>query len=77
MLKRVFREERLERNPMETLVKENDKMMGMYSEQENVEGQMNIDFAKRMEMAVVNTHFNQEEEHSIENQSGQRYRQVE
>lgn len=77
MLKRVFREERLERNPMETLVKENDKMMGMYSEQENVEGQMNIDFAKRMEMAVVNTYFNQEEEHSIENQSGQRYRQVE
>ncbi|KAK3567064.1 hypothetical protein QTP86_009258 [Hemibagrus guttatus] len=42
----------------------------------NLEGQMVVDFAKRMDMAVVNTYFQKKEEHSINYKSGGRRTQV-
>ncbi|KAF7704909.1 hypothetical protein HF521_020195, partial [Silurus meridionalis] len=42
----------------------------------NVEGQIVVDFAKRMEMAVVNTYFKKKEEHRVTNKSGGRCTQV-
>ncbi|MGL4897557.1 MAG: hypothetical protein ACRC31_03910, partial [Cetobacterium sp.] len=42
----------------------------------NNEGQMVVDFAKRMEMAVVNTYFQKREEHRITYKSGGRRTQV-
>ncbi|KAI5617394.1 hypothetical protein C0J50_22946 [Silurus asotus] len=35
------------------------------------EGQMVVDFAKRMEMAVVNTYFKKKEEHRVMHKSGE------
>ena len=42
----------------------------------NVEGQMVVAFAKRMEMAVVNTYFKKKEEHRVTYKSGERCTQV-
>ncbi|KAK3511055.1 hypothetical protein QTP70_029373, partial [Hemibagrus guttatus] len=43
----------------------------------NLEGQMVVDFAKRMDMAVVNTYFQKREEHRVTYKSGGRRTQVE
>ncbi|KAI5085613.1 hypothetical protein C0J45_23671 [Silurus meridionalis] len=51
--------------------------MGKYGLKErNVEGQMVEDFAKRMEMAVVNTYFKKKEDHRVTYKSGGRCTQV-
>ncbi|KAK3571553.1 hypothetical protein QTP86_013185 [Hemibagrus guttatus] len=42
----------------------------------NLEGQMVVDFAKRMDMAVVNTYFQKREEHRVTYKSGGRRTQV-
>ena len=42
----------------------------------NAEGQMVVDFATRMEMAVVNTYFKKREEHRVTYKSGGRSMQV-
>ncbi|KAK3543292.1 hypothetical protein QTP70_014047, partial [Hemibagrus guttatus] len=42
----------------------------------NLEGQMAVDFAKRMDMAVVNTYFQKREEHRVTYKSGGRRTQV-
>ena len=42
----------------------------------NAEGQMVVDFATRMEMAVVNTYFKNREEHRVSYKSGGRRTQV-
>ncbi|KAK3528113.1 hypothetical protein QTP86_023836 [Hemibagrus guttatus] len=42
----------------------------------NLEGQMVVDFAKRMDMAVVNTYFQKREEHRLTYKSGRRRTQV-
>ncbi|KAG2465922.1 CFDP2 protein, partial [Polypterus senegalus] len=52
------------------------EVMGRYSvEERNEEGQRIVDFAKRMDMAVVNTYFKKREEHGVY-KSGGRCRQV-
>ncbi|KAK3566592.1 hypothetical protein QTP86_001095, partial [Hemibagrus guttatus] len=43
----------------------------------NLEGQMVVDFAKRMDMAVVNTYFQKREEHRLTYKSGGRRTQTE
>ncbi|KAI5100986.1 hypothetical protein C0J45_9972 [Silurus meridionalis] len=54
-----------------------EEMMGRYGLKErNVEGQMVVDFAKRMEMAVVNTYFKKKEDHRVTYKSGGRCTQV-
>ncbi|KAK3563385.1 hypothetical protein QTP86_023330 [Hemibagrus guttatus] len=51
--------------------------MGKFGVKErNLEGQMVVDFAKRMEMAVVNTYFQKREEHRVTYKSGGRSTQV-
>lgn len=42
----------------------------------NTEGQMEVDFAKRMEMAAVNTYFQKSEEHRVTYKSGGKCTQV-
>ncbi|KAF7706431.1 hypothetical protein HF521_019685, partial [Silurus meridionalis] len=55
----------------------NKEVMGRYSFKErNVEGQMVVDFAKMMEMAVVNTYFKRNEDHRVTYKSGGRCTQV-
>ena len=45
--------------------------MGRYGDKaRNAEGQMVVDFATRMEMAVVNTYFKKREEHMVTYKSG-------
>ena len=45
--------------------------MGKYGDKaRNVEGQMVVDFATRMEMAVVNRYFKKREEHRVTYMSG-------
>ncbi|MCJ8736308.1 hypothetical protein PDJAM_G00258080 [Pangasius djambal] len=44
--------------------------------EKNLEGQMVVDFAKRMDMAVVNPYFQKREEHSVTYKSGGRSTQV-
>ncbi|KAI5102804.1 gastrula zinc finger protein XlCGF28.1-like [Silurus meridionalis] len=52
-------------------------VISVYAPQErNVEGQMVVDFAKRMEMAVVNTYFKKKEDHRVTYRSGGRCTQV-
>ncbi|XP_051790361.1 craniofacial development protein 2-like [Erpetoichthys calabaricus] len=54
-----------------------EEVMGRYGVKErNEEGQRIVDFAKRMDMAVVNTYFKKREEHRITYKSGGRCTQV-
>ncbi|KAK3574787.1 hypothetical protein QTP86_018314 [Hemibagrus guttatus] len=47
------------------------QVMGRFGVRErNLEGQMVVDFAKRMDMAVVNTYFQKREEHRVTYKSG-------
>ncbi|KAK3573261.1 hypothetical protein QTP86_019239, partial [Hemibagrus guttatus] len=49
------------------------EVMGKFGVKErNLEGQMVVDFAKRMDMAVVNTYFQKREEHRVTYKSGGR-----
>ncbi|KAK3528569.1 hypothetical protein QTP70_003743 [Hemibagrus guttatus] len=48
-----------------------EEVMGKFEVKErNLEGQMVVDFAKRMDMAVVNTYFQKREEHRVTYKSG-------
>ncbi|KAK3523754.1 hypothetical protein QTP70_009236 [Hemibagrus guttatus] len=52
-------------------------VMGKFGVKErNLEGQMVVDFGKRMDMAVVNTYFQKREEHRVTYKSGGRRTQV-
>ncbi|KAK3514119.1 hypothetical protein QTP70_005119 [Hemibagrus guttatus] len=54
-----------------------EEVMGKFGVKErNLEGQMVVDFAKRMDMAVVNTYFQKREEHRVTYNSGGRRTQV-
>ncbi|KAK3538419.1 hypothetical protein QTP86_001765 [Hemibagrus guttatus] len=54
-----------------------EEVMGKFGVKErNLEGQMVVDFAKRMDMGVVNTYFQKREEHRVTYKSGGRSRQV-
>ncbi|KAK3534728.1 hypothetical protein QTP86_023977, partial [Hemibagrus guttatus] len=54
-----------------------EEVMGKFGVKErNLEGQMVVDFAKRMEMAVVNTYFQKREEHRVTYKSGGRSTQI-
>ncbi|KAK3507183.1 hypothetical protein QTP70_009514 [Hemibagrus guttatus] len=54
-----------------------EEVMGKFGVKErNLEGQMVEDFAKRMDMAVVNTYFHKREEHRVTYKSGGRRTQV-
>ncbi|KAK3548418.1 hypothetical protein QTP70_012839 [Hemibagrus guttatus] len=49
-----------------------EEVMGKFGVKErNLEGQMVVDFAKRMDMAVVNTYFQKREEHRVTYTSGE------
>ncbi|KAK3514307.1 hypothetical protein QTP70_013636 [Hemibagrus guttatus] len=53
------------------------RLMGKFGVKErNLEGQMVVDFAKRMDMAVVNTYFQKREEYRVTYKSGGRRTQV-
>ncbi|KAK3516728.1 hypothetical protein QTP70_022518 [Hemibagrus guttatus] len=50
-----------------------EEVMGKFGVKErNLEGQMVVDFAKRMDMAVVNTYFQKREEHRVTYKNGGR-----
>ncbi|KAK3507210.1 hypothetical protein QTP70_010208 [Hemibagrus guttatus] len=54
-----------------------EEVMGKFGVKErNLEGQMVVDFAKRMDMAVVNTYFQKREEHRVTYKSGGRRIQI-
>ncbi|KAK3531663.1 hypothetical protein QTP70_025893 [Hemibagrus guttatus] len=54
-----------------------EEVMGKFGVKErNLEGQMVVDFAKRMDMAVVKTYFQKREEHRVTYKSGGRRTQV-
>uniref|UniRef100_A0A3B3BNZ8 Endonuclease/exonuclease/phosphatase domain-containing protein n=1 Tax=Oryzias melastigma TaxID=30732 RepID=A0A3B3BNZ8_ORYME len=54
-----------------------EEVMGRFGIQErNVEGQMVVDFAKKMEMAIVNTFFEKRQEHRVTYKSGGRSTQI-
>ncbi|KAK3570319.1 hypothetical protein QTP86_017166 [Hemibagrus guttatus] len=54
-----------------------EEVMGTFGVKErNLEGQMVMDFAKRMDMAVVNTYFQKREEHRVTYKSGGRRTQT-
>ncbi|MCJ8743810.1 hypothetical protein PDJAM_G00098470 [Pangasius djambal] len=54
-----------------------EEVMGKFGVKErNLEGQMVVDFAKRMDMAVVKTYFQKREEHRVTYKSGGRNTQV-
>ncbi|KAK3531388.1 hypothetical protein QTP70_018188, partial [Hemibagrus guttatus] len=54
-----------------------EEVMGKFGVRErNLEGQMVVDFAKRMDMAVINTYFQKREEHRVTYKSGGRRTQV-
>ena len=54
-----------------------ENVMGRYGDKaRNAEGQMLVDFATIMEMAVVNTYFKMREEHMLTYKSGGRSTQV-
>ncbi|KAK3541643.1 hypothetical protein QTP86_033734 [Hemibagrus guttatus] len=54
-----------------------EEVIGKFGVKErNLEGQMVVDFAKRMDMGVVNTYFQKREEHSVTYKSGGRRTQV-
>ncbi|KAK3526026.1 hypothetical protein QTP70_012781 [Hemibagrus guttatus] len=53
-----------------------EEVMGKFGVKErNLEGQMVVDFAKRMDMGVVNTYFQKREEHRVTYKSGDRDRE--
>ena len=55
----------------------NENMMGRYGDKtRNAEGRRVVDFATRLEMAVLNTHFKNREEHRVTYKSGGRSTQV-
>ncbi|KAK3515140.1 hypothetical protein QTP70_007466 [Hemibagrus guttatus] len=55
-----------------------EEVMGKFGVKErNLEGQMVVDFAKRMDMGVVNTYFQKWEEHRVTYKSGGRRTQKE
>ncbi|KAK3507265.1 hypothetical protein QTP70_013448 [Hemibagrus guttatus] len=57
--------------------RDDEEVMGKFGVKErNLEGQMVVDFAKRMDMAVVNTYFQKREEHRMTYKSGGRRTQV-
>ncbi|XP_051806753.1 uncharacterized protein LOC127534762 [Acanthochromis polyacanthus] len=57
--------------------RDDEEVVGRFGIQErNAEGQMVVDFAKRMEMAVVNTFFQKRQEHRVTYKSGGRSTQV-
>ncbi|KAK3521007.1 hypothetical protein QTP86_015761, partial [Hemibagrus guttatus] len=54
-----------------------EEVMGKFGVKErNLEGQMVVDFAKRIDMAVVNTYFQKKEEHKVTYKSGGRRTQI-
>ncbi|KAK3511889.1 hypothetical protein QTP70_027488, partial [Hemibagrus guttatus] len=54
-----------------------EEVMGKFGVKErNLEGQMVVDFAERMDMGVVNTYFQKREEHRVTYKSGRRRTQV-
>ncbi|KAK3553288.1 hypothetical protein QTP86_032762, partial [Hemibagrus guttatus] len=54
-----------------------EEVMGKFGVKErNLEGQMVVDFAKRMDMGVINTYFQKREEHRVTYKSGGRSTQV-
>ncbi|KAK3543437.1 hypothetical protein QTP70_020921 [Hemibagrus guttatus] len=54
-----------------------EEVMGKFGVKErNLEGQMVVDFAKKMDMAVVNTYFQKREAHRVTYKSGGRRTQV-
>ncbi|KAK3521756.1 hypothetical protein QTP70_016233 [Hemibagrus guttatus] len=54
-----------------------EEVMGKFGVKErNLEGQMVVDFAKRMDMGVVNTYFQKREKHRVTYKSGGRRTQV-
>ncbi|KAK3574231.1 hypothetical protein QTP86_004305 [Hemibagrus guttatus] len=54
-----------------------EEVMGKFGVKErNLEGQMVVDFAKRMDMGVVNTYFQKREEHRVTYKSGGKSTQV-
>ncbi|KAK3541116.1 hypothetical protein QTP86_015744, partial [Hemibagrus guttatus] len=54
-----------------------EEVMGKFGVKErNLEGQMVVDFAKRMDMALVNTYFQKREEHRVTYKSGGRRTQL-
>ncbi|KAK3531064.1 hypothetical protein QTP70_008754 [Hemibagrus guttatus] len=58
---------------MESIPTGDEEVMGKFGVKErNLEGQMVVDFAKRMDMAVVNTYFQKREEHRVTYKSGGR-----
>ncbi|KAK3507125.1 hypothetical protein QTP70_007820 [Hemibagrus guttatus] len=62
---------------MESIPTGDEEVMGKFGVKErNLEGQMVVDFAKRMDMAVVNTYFQKREEHRVTYKSGGRRTQV-
>ncbi|KAK3506427.1 hypothetical protein QTP70_000276 [Hemibagrus guttatus] len=55
-----------------------EEVMGKFGVKErNLEGQMVVDFAKRMDMAVVNTYFQKREEHRVTYKSGEKRSETE
>ncbi|KAK3556476.1 hypothetical protein QTP70_008327 [Hemibagrus guttatus] len=58
---------------MESIPAGDEEVMGKFGVKErNLEGQMVVDFAKRMDMGVVNTYFQKREEHRVTYKSGVR-----
>ncbi|KAK3527007.1 hypothetical protein QTP86_006387 [Hemibagrus guttatus] len=55
---------------MDMLVRGTEVMGKFGVKERNLEGQMVVDFAKRMDMAVVNTYFQKREEHRVTYKSG-------
>ncbi|KAK3532193.1 hypothetical protein QTP86_009472 [Hemibagrus guttatus] len=61
---------------MDMLVRGTEVMGKFGVKERNLEGQMVVDFAKRMDMAVVNTYFQKGEEHRVTYKSGGRSTQI-
>ncbi|KAK3539764.1 hypothetical protein QTP70_013196 [Hemibagrus guttatus] len=58
---------------IESIPTGDEEVMGKFGVKErNLEGQMVVDFAKRMDMGVVNTYFQKREEHRVTYKSGGR-----